>query len=156
METKKSVKILFIAEPDKIAGKVVDFVEDSWQSHVAFVINNTMYEAVMPVLTNENSVDKYKYHYVEEIEVDVPHIHNAISKANSLIGTPYGLFTSCVMGGIHEVFDISIGTNSSLSIDCSEYATIVLREGGVPVLPELLAGSITPKNLYDFLKKDTI
>ena len=116
--------------------------------HVAFEIDGWLYEAVQPELHKLQAWD-FGCPFVTK-EITVPDIEAAKKFAEDMVGKPYGLLTSCVLGGIHDIFDIELEVGDfDFSCDCSEYGLRTLRAGGLDELPGTPAGCVTPRDLYD-------
>jgi hypothetical protein len=156
------IKLLFVNYQNEWYGKVITAVEKFAEKgktddgvnfdHVAFVIDGYLYEAVQPIL--------HKLPYIDidfgegatlvEKDVTVPNIEAAKEFAEKMVGRPYGLLTSCVLGGIHDVFGAtpSMGEYYFHS-DCSQYGALTIRAGGLNIDPGTPGACITPRDLYD-------
>jgi hypothetical protein len=144
------VKVMFIAEPNRIGGKIVQIAEHSWQSHVAIIIGDYMWEAVFPAVEKHQELDRYKDFYYEIKEIAVPNIEAAIAEADSLVGKPYG-YPDCVSGAIYHWTGKQVVLCDEGTIDCSELGTRVVRAGEFEVLPDVSANCIIPEDLYNAL-----
>lgn len=91
--------------------------------------------------------------HVKYVDVDVPDIEAAKSKARDLIGTVYG-YTDCIATAAALVNKnladaLSDGEKTAM---CSETVTRILRAGGLDILPGIEADQISPVKLYEALK----
>ena len=87
---------------------------------------------------------------VEFIEIGVPDLLALKQKARELLGTVYG-YSDCIKTGIAEIFHVGIPDNE-FSMHCSETWTRLLRAGGLDILPDAKADSISPNKLYEAIK----
>jgi hypothetical protein len=133
-----------ISDIEAIAGK-----DGSQFDHVAIIIGDWLYEAEPPLLQKHHDIHKYDSQPVAFKNVNVPNIEDALAFAESKVGTPYGLLTSCVLGGIHDLTGLSIDLGDyDFSMDCSEYAAQIIRAGGLNIDPSVPDACITPRELY--------
>ena len=84
------------------------------------------------------------------IDVDVPDVPAAESKARELIGTLYG-YVDCLATVSKFLADCNLIPGSDRTMHCSETVTRILRAGGVSVCPELQADEVSPVLLYEDL-----
>ncbi|HWR05683.1 hypothetical protein, partial [Sporomusa sp.] len=85
----------------------------------------------------------------EFIEIDIPNMVEAEAEAIRLIGTPYG-YTDCIRGGIYDLTGKQLPGNS-ITANCSETVTRVIRAGEFTVLPAVIPDDITPNDLRNAL-----
>ncbi len=85
------------------------------------------------------------------IEVEVPNIDGAEEEARKLIGTPYS-YHGCLEAAA-KMAGLSLPTDGEFTVMCSETVTRILRAGGVDVLGDISADTITPIQLYETLKE---
>ncbi|MBP2658501.1 MAG: hypothetical protein H6Q69_1533 [Firmicutes bacterium] len=94
-----------------------------------------------------HAADKYDNNpNAEFVEIDLPNLAAAEVEARRLIGTLYG-YGDCVRGAIYETTGIRIPGNS-ITADCSETVTRVVRAGEFSVLPNFYPDDITPNKLH--------
>ena len=140
------VDVLFTAGHN-VVGDIVEVTTESRWVHAAIFMLDGIVEAVHPAVTVSN-IHTYDNTEKEIITIDVPLYDQAVSKANSLLGTPYGLVTDCLVGGIHDVLGIELTGNGEKTVNCSETVLRILRAGGVAILTDHVADIITPEDLY--------
>ena len=146
------VDVLFVAGHNAV-GNLVELSTESKWAHAAIYMLGGIVEAVQPEVTVSklNIYDSYAPEDKEIITIEVPLYEQAASKANSLLGTKYGLFTDCLTGGIHDVLGIEGTGNGEITVNCSETVTRILRAGGVDVLTDHVPDAVTPEDLYQSL-----
>ena len=88
--------------------------------------------------------------HVKIVEIDVPDLPAAESKARELIGTLYG-YTDCIVTATKFLTGHNIFSGGEGTMHCSETVTRILRAGGVSVCPELQADEVSPVLLYEDL-----
>ncbi|WP_196599131.1 hypothetical protein [Pectinatus frisingensis] len=97
--------------------------------------------------------DKYDNNtHVKMIDIDLPDLTAAHSKARELIGTLYG-YTDCIATAVKFLTGTGILTDGEKTMHCSETVTRILRAGGVNVCPDLKADEVSPVLFYEDLKK---
>jgi len=149
-----TVTIIFVSG-HSIIDTVINTVSHGQYSHVAIKI----LEGVVEALGVKDIGDKYpgvwlhdaeKYDNnpdVKMIDVDLPDIAGAEAEANNLIGTLYG-YLDCINGGYYDITGKQLTNDGKITANCSETVTLILRAGGLAILPELSADYITPNDLY--------
>lgn len=88
--------------------------------------------------------------HVKIIELDVPDLPAAESKARELIGTLYG-YSDCIVTATKFLTGYNIFSGGERTMHCSETVTRILRAGGLPVCPGLQADEVSPVLLYEDL-----
>jgi hypothetical protein len=155
------VQVLFVYPHgnvlEKIVGEFIDVAEGRGDDpcHAAVFACGGILEAIRcGVVVSE--IDRYKDCKTKMLEVDIPNIEAAENEGQKLIGTPYGLVTDCVSGGLHDITGIHCKGNGEKTVNCSETVTRYLRAGGFNVLPDTPADCITPRDLLAALNKEVI
>ena len=98
--------------------------------------------------------DKYEGNqHVKFIDVDVPDLPAAESKARELIGTLYG-YTDCIVTATKFLTGHNIFKGGENTMHCSETVVRILRAGGLVVCPELEADEVSPILLYEDLLRN--
>jgi hypothetical protein len=90
--------------------------------------------------------------HVKIIEIDVPDMPAAESKARELIGTLYG-YSDCIVTATKFLTGHNIFSGGENTMHCSETVTRILRAGGLPVCPGLQADEVSPVLLYEDLQQ---
>lgn len=97
--------------------------------------------------------DKYSGdEHAKTVEVDLPDLAAAQSKARELIGTLYG-YSDCIVTATKFLTGYNIFSGGELTMHCSETVTRILRAGGLNVCPDLQADEVSPVLLYEDLLK---
>ena len=95
--------------------------------------------------------DKYDGNpHAKTVEIDLPDLAAAQSKARELIGTLYG-YSDCIVTATKFLTGYNIFSGGELTMHCSETVTRILRAGGLPVCPGLQADEVSPVLLYEDL-----
>jgi len=152
------VVVIFV-HGDSLVDQVIDAFSHGQYSHTAIKINDGVVEA----LGVKDDGDKYPGVWLHDIakydndpnvyliEVDIPNLADAETRAQELIGTLYG-YIDCIDGGVFDTTGIQLTADGELTCNCSETVVRVLRAGGFNVLPSVRADCITPNDLYKALK----
>lgn len=90
--------------------------------------------------------------HVKIVEIDVPDLPAAESKARELIGTLYG-YTDCIVTATKFLTGHNIFSGGEGTMHCSETVTRILRAGGLCICPGLQADEVSPVLLYEDLVK---
>lgn len=146
------VDVMFTVGHD-LMGEIIEVITDSEFSHASIFLLDGIVEAIGEGVVISD-IHKYDKIGKEIITVEVPEIDLAISMAQSLLGKEYGL-GDCITGGLFDLTGVEIGGLNKDTVNCSETVTLILRAGGVFILPELESGCITPQVLYKELKRLT-
>ena len=97
--------------------------------------------------------DKYDGNpHAKTVEIDLPDLAAAQSKARELIGTLYG-YSDCIVTATKFLTGYNIFSGGELTMHCSETVTQILRAGGLKVCPDLQADEVSPVLLYEDLLK---
>ena len=146
------VDVMFTVGHD-LMGEIIEAVTDSEFSHASIFLLDGIVEAIGEGVVISD-VHKYDKIGKEIVSVEVPNMPAAIAVAHSLIDKEYG-FGDCITGAIFDLTGVEIGGLNKETVNCSETVTLILRAGGVKILPEIEAGCITPQDLYEELKQLT-
>lgn len=150
------LKVVFVGG-NSVIDQVINDVTHGTVSHVAVEILGGTLEAK----GMKEESDKYPGVWLHEpgkydsnplariMFVDVPDVPGAEAEARKLIGTLYG-YTDCVRGGMRDLTGVELPGNT-LTANCSETVTRVLRAGGLDVLPGVPADCVTPEALLEVL-----
>ncbi len=140
---------------DSIVDKVIQQFSDGPYSHSAILFDNGL--GVVESLGIKDEHDPYPgvwshnpHTYddavAKKITILLPNQELAEEETRNLLGSLYG-YTDCVKGGLYDLLKIKLPGNT-LSINCSEFVTRVLRAGGLNVMPDVEPDCVTPNDLF--------
>lgn len=171
----KELAIVFVTPKHSgikaVAGELVCTITGSCWSHVAIMLADSIFEAILPDVSFQPK-DKYTFENTRRMEVlTIAVSDNSLQKMEKLAlklikrGTKYGL-RDCIAGGASVLFGRKIGRKVALLLncagrtaDCSETVTRllcesttlrnILRDAGIYLVD---ADIVTPQALYNVLK----
>ena len=157
------VKLIFVHGEGTEVDKTIEYFSNGDYVHVAVALPSLGYiveslgtlekdlegNDIVPGV-RKSDINKYDGANVIIKELTVPNIEGSEAEANKLLGTFYG-YSDCVDGGVYDRTGIELKGDGELTVDCSECATRVVREGGINVLPNLRADCVTPMRLLNSL-----
>jgi len=138
--------------------EIIEKVEGGPYSHVAgLILDSTLESEGIKEYSDPypgvwlHPPDKYKDgEDAKFVIVDIPDFPAAEDEARKLLGSFYG-YIDCVNGGIETLFGKQLKGDGTITMDCSETWTRILRAGGLNILSDLEADCITPQMLYEAL-----
>ena len=150
------VKVFFVrAAPYSFVDEAISVFSKGKYIHTAIEILGGTLESLGEVVQDESGNDippgvrlspLGKYDNRKDVLpkiVEVPDLAGAEAVARKLIGTPYG-YIDCAEGGMFDQTGIALPDDGWLTADCSKTVALVLRGGGVDILPGIPAGDLTP------------
>lgn len=145
-----NIDILF-SYPTDFIGRVIDLAEGKGPDpcHCGVFILDGLCQALSQGFV-KSPADVYDSERHAVMTVAIKDIAAAESKAQELLGTPYG-YLDCVNGGIHDILGKVVPGDGEFTINCSEGVTRILRAGGMDLLPGIPADCVTPADLFHAL-----
>ena len=148
--------VIFVSGDSEV-DKIIDEVSHGPISHVAIKILGSVLEAEgIKDPTDKfpgvwlHPLDKYDNDpHAIFIDIDIPYLIDAEGEARRLLATPYG-YIDCIRGGIHDLTGIDIRGNT-ITANCSETVTRILRSGCFSILPDVPPDDVTPNDIYRVL-----
>jgi hypothetical protein len=131
--------------------KTIEFFSHGKHSHVAVFTNGYTYEAKGEKEENDPYPGVWKREgnkyaddpYAKFVEVELPNKEAADKWADSVLGTLYA-YAGCGDGLLHDVLNANLPCDGQLTMNCSEFTTRYLREGGCDILHGVYADAVTP------------
>jgi len=133
-------RVIFV-HGDNFISEVIQIVTDSEWTHVGIEMLGSILEA-LPDGVAVSQLYKYTDFTTKCVEVDIPNMEAAESKAKEMIGKPYS-FMDGLEGGLHDLFGVSFPNDGEAATNCSKLVAIVLRAGEYDLGQEC-ANCITP------------
>jgi hypothetical protein len=150
-----TAKIMFLwpTGPHDLIGHFVQSGEGGIDEpcHVAIVLDDCLLEATI-LGVRKTPLDRYKRRRCEIWQIEVPYPEHGVIAAQLLEGRKYG-WLSCIAGWLRDKFRIKVPFVDSYHDDCSETGTIYLRCMGLKLFAEDNPTAITPRDLYDELRR---
>jgi hypothetical protein len=107
---------------------------------------------VIPPCVRISSWRKYDNANTEVVELELPDLEAAQVEAERLLGSLYG-YVDCAGGALNDIINVNLKGNGSVTNNCSEAVTRILRASGLNFLPGIEADNITPMDLKRAIDK---
>lgn len=147
--------VIFTGNNENKFSKLISKVTKGEYTHVAIKILDSVAEAFASCIEGDpypgfwlHEPNRYdKYQSAVFVDVEIPDLKAAEKQARHLLGTAYG-YTDLVNAGVYNLTGKSLPGTGKYTVICSEAVVMILRSGGLNILPGVNADSISPMDLY--------
>lgn len=149
--SKGKITAIFV-HGDNLISNIIQDVTSGYYAHVATKLPSLGYiveaegspEDGYPAGVRKSPIDKYDNDpNAYFIDVNLPNIEEAEAEALRQLGNPYS-FYDCLAGGMYDLYGIRFPGDGTNAYDCSKSHLLIVRAGGINLLPDEDASHITP------------
>jgi hypothetical protein len=152
--------LIFTGNERSLLSRVISKVTSGPYAHVAIKILNSTLEAFATCLEGDlypgvwlHEPDRYDYYQSAVfVNVEIPDLKAAEKMARRLLGAVYG-YSDLLNSGIYNLTGVSLPGTGKYAVICSEAVVMILRAGGLNILPGVSADSISPMNLFNAVSR---